>query len=137
MTDNIEREILSIRHLILQYDSAKDKNIEGQLIFRATNCLLTQLKDIKNTETYKTLAYYLADKLYWHTYGMGSDKRTEFAAEIESYFRRALLLARQALSHEDRNLKKFIEGVIYYERFIDNKSEVDKLESELKLLDRK
>ena len=131
MTDQIEREILSIRHFILQYDSSKDKNIEGQLLYRATNCLLTQLKDINQTETYKTLAYYLADKLYWHTYGMGYDKRTEFAAEIETYFRRALLLARQSLTVEDRNLKRFIESVIYYERFIDNKSEVDRLETEL------
>lgn len=132
MTDIIEREILSIRYLILQYDSSKDKNIEGQLIFRATNCLLTQLKDINSSETYKTLAYYLADKLYSHAYGMGYDKRTEFAAETESYFRRALLLARQSLTSEDRNLKRFIEAVINYEKFIDNKLEVDRLESELK-----
>ena len=135
MTDQIEREILSIRYLILQYDSSKDKNIEGQILFRATNCLLAQLKDINKTETYKTLAYFLAEKLYWHTYGMSFDKRTEFATEIESYFRRALLLARQVLIDNDRNLKRFIESVLYYEKFIDNKSEVDKLEKELKLLE--
>jgi hypothetical protein len=136
MTGLIEREILSIRYLLLQYDSSRDKNTEGQLLYRATNCLLTQLKDINTTETYKTLAYFLADKLYWHTYGMACDKRTEFAAEIESYFRRGLLLARQSLTKEDRNLKRFLESVIYYEKFIDNKSEIDKLEKELEHFDK-
>lgn len=131
MTDEIDKEILSIRQLILQYDSSADKNLEGQILFRATTSLLTQLKDINNTETYKTLAYYLADKLYWHTYGMGYDKRTELSAEIETYFRRSLLLAKQALANNDINLRRFIESVIYYERFIDNKTEVLKLENEL------
>ena len=136
MREEIEREILSIRHLILQYDSSKEKTIEGELIFRASNVLLTKLKEIKHTETYNILAYVLADKLYWHTYNMGFDKRTEFAAEIESYFRRALLLAKQSLSKTDKNLKKFIESVIYYERFIDNNLEVEKLEEELKQIGR-
>jgi len=131
MDTTIEREILSIRYLILQYDCSQDKNIEGQLLFRATNVLLTELKQIRNTEYYKTLAYLLANKLYWHAYGMGYDKRTEFAAEIESYFRRALLIAKQSLVPEDVNLKRFIETVLHYEIIIDNEDEISKLNADL------
>ena len=134
MNDKIERELLSIRHLILQYDMSPDKAIDGQVLYRASNCLLSQLNEINNSEVYKTIAYYLADKLYYHTYGMGYDKRTEFAPEIESYFRRSLLLARQSLSVNDPNLKRFIESVIYYEKFINNSVEVKKLEEELEKL---
>jgi len=62
MNVKIERELLSIRHMILQYDMSQDKTIDGQILYRASNCLLSQLNDVNNTEVYKTIAYYLADK---------------------------------------------------------------------------
>lgn len=105
--------------------------MQGELLFRATDVLLTELSQIQNTAYYKTLGYMLAEKLFQHAYGMGYDKRTDCAPEIELYLRRALLIAKQSLDPEDRNLKRFIESVIYYENCRDNKDEIIKLKAEL------
>jgi hypothetical protein len=117
--------------MMLQYDALPDKYIAGPLLYRATNCLLNRYLEIRGTAAYKEMALALAEKLFDHTNGMGYDKRTEFAPEMETYYRRALVLARQSLDASDKNLKRFIEAVLNTETFINNEVEIARLKDEL------